>query len=163
MTLLFDLIYALALLLGWPWLIYRRIKRGPGSLALGERLGSVPLRPVSAHCVWIHGVSLGEINATRTIVAELHRRCPGVAIVISSTTQTGLARARELYPRLTVFRFPLDFSPIVGRVLHRIRPSVLVLMELEVWPNLLTVAKRRHIPVLIANGRVTEERSVRRF
>ncbi len=163
MTLLLDLIYGLAVCLGWPFLLYRRLKRGPGSLCLRERLGNVPSRPVSAHCVWIHGVSLGEINAARTIVAEFQNRSPETIVVISSTTQTGLERACELYPRHTVFRFPLDFSFIIRRVLRRVRPSAIVLMELEAWPNLVAVASAAGIPVVIANGRVTEEKSMRRF
>ncbi|MBI5864414.1 MAG: 3-deoxy-D-manno-octulosonic acid transferase [Planctomycetes bacterium] len=164
MTLLYDLIYLLAAaLLGIPYAIVRRIRRGPGSLALAERLGKPPSRPVSAHCVWIHGVSLGEINATRTIVADLHRRSPDTTIVISSTTATGLARAREIYPKLVVFRFPLDFSLILHRALNHIRPSIIVLMELEVWPNLVEVARRQDVPVIIANGRVTSERSMKYF
>lgn len=163
MTFLYDLIYALALLVGWPWLLYRRWKRGPGSLALRERLGNVPARPVAAHCVWIHGVSLGEINATRTIVAELRRRSPESVVVVSSTTNTGLARARELYPDLLVFRFPLDISFALRRVLERIRPSIIVLLELEVWPNLVEVARRRGVPVVVANGRLTEDKSLRAF
>jgi len=162
MTLLYDLLYALALLLGWPYLIYRRLTRGPGSLAIGERLGRVPSRPVASHCVWIHGVSLGEINAARTIVAELRQRSPETAVVVSSTTQTGLQRARELFgARCLVFRFPIDFSFIMRRVLERVRPSVIVLMELETWPNLIEVAAQRGIPVTIANGRVTQERTLR--
>ncbi len=163
MTLLIDLAYLLGLLVGWPFLIYRRLTRGPSPTPLGERLGGVPSRPVAASCVWIHAVSLGEVNATRTIVAELRRRSPETAIVISSTTRTGLAQARKLYPNLVTFRYPLDLSPIVRRVLWRIRPSVIVLMELEVWPNLISIAHRRGIPVMIANGRVTEGRSMRRF
>lgn len=163
MFLVYDFVYALALLVVWPLLLWRRWKRGPGSVALGERLGNVPSRPVSASCAWIHGVSLGEVNATRTLVAELHRRNPELQIVISSTTGTGLDRARALYPKLTVFRFPLDFSFIHRRLLERIRPSVVVLMELEAWPNLLEVAARDELPVLIANGRVTEDKSMRRF
>ena len=163
MTIVLDLLYGLLVCIGWPLLMIRRLRRGPGSLALGERLGAVPSRPVAAHCVWLHGVSLGEINATRTIVAELHQRAPSAAVVVSSTTATGLARARELYPHLIVFRFPLDFSFVIRRVLWRIRPSVIVLLELEAWPNLVEVAHRAGIPVIIANGRVTEEKSMRRF
>lgn len=163
MTLLVDLAYLLALLVGWPLLVYRRLTRGPSPTTLRERLGGVPSRPVAASCVWIHAVSLGEVNATRTIVAELRRRAPEVAIVISSTTRTGLAQARKLYPNLVTFRYPLDLSPIVRRVLSRIRPSVIVLMELEVWPNMIALAARRGIPIMIANGRVTEDRSMRRF
>lgn len=163
MFLLYDFAYALALLVLWPLLLWRRWKRGPGSIALGERLGNVPSRKVSADGVWIHGVSLGEINATRTLVAELHKRSPDLQIVISSTTGTGLDRARALYPHLTVFRFPLDFSFIHRRLMERIRPSAVVLMELEAWPNLLEVATHEELPVLIANGRITEGKSMRRF
>lgn len=163
MTLFYDTAYALGLLLAAPWLMLRRLRRGPGSLALTERLGRTPSRPVATACVWIHGVSLGEINATRTIVTELRRRAPHVVVVISSTTRTGLDRARELYPGNVVFRFPLDFSFAVRRVLNTLRPSLIVLMELEVWPNLLEIASRRNIPVIIANGRATDEKSVRRF
>ena len=162
MTLLLDLLYGLAVCLASPYLLYRRRKRGPRDVRLREYFGYVPSRPVSASCVWIHGVSLGEINAARTIVSELRGRSPETAVVISSTTRTGLDRARSLYAKHVVFPYPLDFSFAIRRLLHRIRPSAIVLMELEAWPNLIEVATARDIPVLIANGRVTE-RSVRRF
>ncbi len=163
MPLIFDLIYGLLVCVGWPYLVYRRLTRGPGSLALGERLGGVASRPVGGNCVWLHGVSLGEINATVTLVKELRQRCPETVVVISSTTKTGLARARQLYPHLTVFRFPLDFSFIIRRLLRRVRPSVIVLMELEVWPNLMEVANAHDIPIMVANARITEDGSMRRF
>lgn len=163
MPIVLDCAYAGAFLLAAPLLAWRRWKRGPGSLSISERLGNVPARPVAAACVWIHAVSLGEVNATRTIVAELRRRRPDIAIVISATTRTGLERARALYPHLTVIRFPLDFSFAIRRTLAQIRPSVIVLMELEVWPNLIELARRQDVAVLIANGRVTDEKSMRRF
>jgi 3-deoxy-D-manno-octulosonic-acid transferase len=163
MTYLLDLIYALAVCVGWPYLLYRRWRRGPAGVPWREYFGRVPSRPVSARCVWIHAVSLGEINATRTIAQEIRRRSPDSVIVFSSTTVTGLERARRLYPDNVVFRFPLDFSFAVRALLDRIRPSVIVLLELEVWPNLVEVAHAADIPVVIANGRVTSERSMRRF
>jgi len=163
MPILMDLLYGLFVCLGWPYLLYRRLTRGASGVALREYFGHVRSRPVSAHCAWIHGVSLGEINATRTIVDQLHQRSPEVIPVISSTTRTGLDRARKLYPQLVTFRFPLDFSFAVRAALTRIRPSVIVLMELETWPNLIEIAARQGIRVIIANGRVTAERSVRRF
>ncbi|MBW7906828.1 MAG: 3-deoxy-D-manno-octulosonic acid transferase [Phycisphaerae bacterium] len=163
MSILLDMVYLALLAVAWPLLLYRRWRRGPGSLSLRERLGNAPVRPVSAKCVWLHAVSLGEVNATRTLVEELRRRSPETVIAVSATTQTGLERARALYPKLTVFRFPLDLSFIVRRAMRRIRPSVIVLMELEVWPNLVEVASRHGVPVIIANGRVTHEKSVRCF
>ncbi len=163
MSRFYDLLYLLAVGLGWPYLLYRRWTRGRSGVPLREYFGRVPSRPVSASCVWIHAVSLGEVNATRTLVEELRQRSPETIVVLSSTTRTGLDRARTLYPRLITFRFPLDFSFVHRTLLDRVRPSVIVLMELEVWPNLIEVAAERHIPVLIANGRVTAERSMRRF
>lgn len=163
MTIIYDLIYLLAVSLGWPYLVYRRLTRGPSHTTLRELLGGVPSRPVAGSCIWIHGVSLGEINAARTIVAEIKARAPQTVVVISSTTRTGLDRARTLYADHIVFRFPLDFSFAIRNVLRRIRPSAIILMELEVWPNLIEVAAARGIPVMIANGRLTESKSMKRF
>ncbi len=113
--------------------------------------------------MWIHAVSLGEVNATHSLVAEIEKRLPDHDIAISATTDTGYAAACKQYAPRHVFRYPLDFSCVVGRTLDHIRPRAIILMELEVWPNLVTLAGRRGIPILIANGRVTEERSMRRF
>jgi 3-deoxy-D-manno-octulosonic-acid transferase len=162
MTILLKLVYPFLLAFGSAFALYRRRKRDPDNFRWREYLGRVPVRPVSANCVWIHGVSLGEINATRSIVDELRRRSPDAVIVVSSTTETGLARARELYPRLVVFQFPLDFAFAVRETLERIRPSVIALMELELWPNLLEEAWAYGVPVVVVNGRITE-RSVQRF
>ncbi|NLG44657.1 MAG: 3-deoxy-D-manno-octulosonic acid transferase [Phycisphaerae bacterium] len=161
--LLAKLLYKAFLPVGAVFAFQRRRKRDPAGFDWREYLlGRVPPRPVSANCVWIHGVSLGEINATRTIIEELRRRTPHTVVVVSSTTETGLARARELYPRLVVFQFPLDFTFAVREVLHRVRPSVIALMELELWPNLIDEATAYGVPILVVNGRVTE-RSVQRF
>jgi len=163
MAILLDLIYALVVCLGSPFLLYRRLRRGPGSLSLGERLGGAPTRSGDQPCLWIHGVSLGEINAARTVIEEIDKQAPDAVVVVSSTTQTGMERARRLYPNRIVFRFPLDFSFIIRRVMRRLRPSIIVLMELEAWPNLIEVAVAEGVPTAIANGRVTEEKSMRRF
>lgn len=163
MTWLLDIAYGVGLVLALPFLTIRRIRRGKSNAPRRELFGDVPARRVASRCVWIHGVSLGEINATRTIVRKIQRDAPEVAIAISSTTRTGLDQARKLYSGLLVFRFPLDFSFAIRRTLNRVRPDVIVLMELEVWPNLLEIARQRNIPVIIANGRVTAEKSMKRF
>ncbi len=85
-----------------------------------------------------------------------------VEIVISTTTDTGLARAKAIFPGLTIFRYPLDFSPVVSRALDRIAPSMVVLVELEVWFQFVTIASERGIPVVVVNGRLSK-RSGRRF
>jgi 3-deoxy-D-manno-octulosonic-acid transferase len=126
-----------------------------------QRFGSVPLRTAKRPCIWVHAVSLGEVNATRLIVARLRAGLPQADVVVSTTTDTGFDRARELYPDKLVFRFPLDFSWVVRRVLRRIRPDIIVLMELEVWFNLVTLAARQGVRVCVVNGRFTQRSSDR--
>lgn len=158
-----DLLYLPAAILYLPFLFYQMLALKKNRRGWGERFGGVPRRTGDRPCIWIHAVSLGEVNATRTLVTEIGRRLPECEVVISATTDTGHAAARRLYPDQIVFRYPLDFSWVVRRVLQRIRPGAIILMELEVWPNLITIARRRGIAICIANGRVTEERSMRRF
>jgi 3-deoxy-D-manno-octulosonic-acid transferase len=115
-------------------------------------------RDPSARAVMIHAVSLGEVNATAALVKMLGLARPTPHVIISTTTETGHARARQLYektPNVTVIRYPLDFSKAVTRVLDVVAPDVVVLMELEVWPNFLRACARRDIPVVLVNGRLT--------
>jgi len=106
----------------------------------------------------IHAVSLGEINATRGMVRLLAAVRPDLRFVVSVTTDTGHTRGVELYgsdPKVTLIRYPLDFSGAIRRVVDAFRPSIVVLMELEVWPNFILHCHRRGIPVLLVNGRLT--------
>ncbi len=163
MWLILDCVYALAALVALPLLAYQRFVGGKRRGGWAGRFGRIPARKTTKPCVWVHAVSLGEANATRGIVDALRRELPGHEVVISATTDTGYARAKELYPDLYVFRYPLDFSCVVRRVLRIVRPAAIVLMELEVWPNLVLLACARGIPVAVANGRLTEAKSMRRF
>ncbi len=160
---LLNLLYFPAALLYLPLLVYQMVVLKKNRRGWRERFGGIARRLRDGPCVWIHAVSLGEVNATQRLVAEIESRLKGCEVVISATTDTGYAAARRLYPERHVFRFPLDFSFVVNRVFDRIRPSAVVLMELEVWPNFIELAARRGICVGIANGRVTAEKSMRRF
>ncbi len=159
--LLFNLLYIPAALLYLPILLYRMVVLRKSRRGWGERLGGAPRRAGDRSCIWIHGVSLGEINATRTLVDALREK--NIDVCVSSTTDTGSDAAARLYPDLLRFRFPIDFSFCVKRTLRRVRPNILVLMELELWPNLLEVCAREGVPVAVANGRITEEKSMRRY
>lgn len=160
---LFDLLYLPLAAAYLPFLLYQMIALRKNRRGWGERFGFIRPRVSKRPCVWIHAVSLGEVNATRSLVAEIEKRLPAYEIAISTTTDTGNTAAHKHYDPKCVFRYPLDFSFVVNRVLRRIRPDAIVLMELEVWPNLIAIAKSRGIPILVANGRVTAERSMRRF
>lgn len=157
-----DLVYLLAGLFYLPVALYHALIVGKNRRGWGQRLGFGPKFDPTRPRVWIHAVSLGEMNATPRLVEGLRERLPGIDIVFSTTTDTGFARAVQLYGSDRVFRFPLDFSVVMSRVLRRVAPSLIVLVELEVWYNLVGLASKRGIPVVVVNGRLTE-RSARRL
>jgi len=163
MRFVLDAIYVVAGLVYLPVLLYRIVVRGKSRRGWSERFGFVPTRSHGDRCIWIHAVSVGEVNATVTLVKAIEKELPHLAVVVSSTTDTGSERAAQIYPNHVRFRYPLDFSWAVRRAIRRLRPAVIVLMELETWPNLIEVARRYGVPVMIANGRITEQRSMRRF
>lgn len=158
----YDIAYATGLALAAPyWVIVPRARRKV-LRALSQRMGKpsspAPAGAAPSPSILIHAVSVGELNASPALIRGLAAARPDLHFVISITTETGADRGRELFgtdPRVTLIRFPLDFSSAVRRVLDAHRPAVVVLMELEVWPNFIAECRRREIPVLIVNGRLT--------
>ena len=156
---LLDVAYAALLAATSPMWLYRMIRHGRYRDDIAQRFGSAPRRYGLQPTIWIHGVSLGEVNAARTLVAELHSQLPDYRVVISSTTETGMAAARRLFaPGHMVFRWPLDFTLSVRRALGRIRPSLVVLIEGDVWPNFVSACRRRDVPVVVVNGRMSADK-----
>ncbi len=131
-------------------------------------MGHVEPRHPSKWAVMIHAVSLGEMNATRALIDLLRQSNPELEFIVSTTTDTGYDRGQQLYGKsddVTLVKYPLDFSGAVNRVLDRLKPAIVVLMELEVWPNFLHRCQQRNIPVIVANGRMSDGsyRNYRRF
>jgi len=156
---LLDLAYAVLLVATSPMWLYRMVRYGRYRQDIGQRFGAVPRRYGLQPTIWIHGVSLGEVNAARTLVAELHNQLPDYRVVVSSTTATGIAAARRIFaPAHMVFRWPLDFSLSVRMALGRIRPAMVVLMEGEVWPNFVSACRKRRVPVAVVNGRMSADK-----
>src|SRR4051795_7512544 len=154
MPFVLNLIYLVLLTVGAPVLILRGWRSGKSREGWSEKvLGEAPLRIGDRPCVWFHAVSVGEVLLLRPLVGELMRRRPGWEVVVSTTTTTGLAVARRTFPDLVTFYAPLDFSWATRRAVERIRPTVLALVELEIWPNLVWAAKRVGARVAIINGR----------
>lgn len=161
-----DLLAGLVLLLLSPIWLVRLARRGtlrtdwPGRLGFGRRLpGKTNPR------ILIHAVSVGETAAIEPLVERLRGDSGGdpLDVAISVTTDTGVARATQLYgDRHAILRTPFAFHRSVASWLDRVRPDVLVLVELEVWPSMVAAARRRGIPVVVVNGRLTE-RSHRRY
>ncbi|MHC4443761.1 MAG: 3-deoxy-D-manno-octulosonic acid transferase [Planctomycetota bacterium] len=159
---LVDFCYLLAAVLLVPLVIWRAVTTGKYRRGWAQRLGYVPVLPGGRRRVWIHAVSVGEINAVSGLIKAWLERARNTELVISTTTDTGLARAHQLFPDLPIIRYPLDISWLVRRALKRIAPSMVVLVELEVWYQFVTQAAQMGIPVAVVNGRLSES-SVRRF
>ncbi|GAB4128912.1 MAG: 3-deoxy-D-manno-octulosonic acid transferase [Thermogutta sp.] len=158
MSILFDIAYLALLILVSPVLIYRSVTAGKYRRGWAQRLlGTVPYRKSRRPCIWFHAVSVGEVHLLPPLVQALRWAYPHWDVVISTTTQTGMEVARKRFPDLTVFYSPLDFSWAVARVFYRVRPSVLVLTELEIWPNLIRAAKARGVRVAIINARLGDK------
>jgi len=146
-----------------PLVIYRSIRYKRYRKGWAHRFGKITRPELSKRCLWLHAVSVGEVNAAKTIVTELQNRFHDLEIVISTTTDNGFARANALFGKnLQVFYFPLDFSLIMRRAFRRIRPAMCLLMELEVWPNFVRMARQLSVPVVIVNGRISD-RSFARY
>ena len=158
MRIAIDISYLVAAVAISPMVIYRVIRHKRYRIGWAQRLGKIARKNPEKKCIWLHAVSVGEVNAAKTIVSELEKRFSDYEIVISATTDTGFARANALFgENLQVFFFPLDFSWIMRRAFGNIRPAICLLMELEVWPNFVQIAQKLNTPVIIVNGRISKK------
>jgi 3-deoxy-D-manno-octulosonic-acid transferase len=156
MPFLLNGIYVALLVLFAPLLAFKAYRSGKYREGWAEKLlGKAPRRIGERPCLWFHAVSVGEVKQIAPIVDGLARRRPGWEIVVSTTTRDGLALARQLYSELVTFYAPLDFSWATRRAMARVRPTVLALVELELWPNLIASAKKAGARVAIINGRLS--------
>ncbi len=147
MRFILDLLYLLAGAAISPVVLYRLIRHGRYRTGWGQRFGKITRKNPEKKCIWLHAVSVGEVNAAKTLVKELENKFPDFEIVISTTTDTGFAQANALFGRdFQVFYFPLDVSWIMHRAFENIRPTICLLMELEVWPNFVQIAKQLECP-----------------
>ena len=157
MAWLFNFAYLALLAVAWPWLLGKAVRHGKYSTGWAAKfLGRVPRREGQRPCMWLHAVSVGEVNLLQTLLPRMEREYPDWDIVISTTTLTGYALAKKRYSPRTVFYAPLDFSWAVNRAVQRIRPHILVLTELELWPNLVNAVKRSGAKVAVINGRLSD-------
>jgi 3-deoxy-D-manno-octulosonic-acid transferase len=157
MPYLLNIFYVALLVAVSPWLLWSAIRKGKYREGYAAKfLGLVPRREGSRPCVWLHAVSAGEVNLLQPLVDRLRHDFPHCDCVISTTTRTGFEIATKKYPGLSVFYCPLDFSWAVRAALRRLRPDLLILAELELWPNLIREAHRHGTFVAVVNGRLSE-------
>jgi len=144
-------LYNFILLFFIPFAFFYLLKKG----GLKERLGSIS--PNKKRGIWIHAVSVGEVGAAEPIIKILRKRLPETPIFLSTVTSTGREVAKKNLGKWIdyLFYFPLDFPLSVIKVISSLKPSLIILMETELWPNLLYFSRFFSIPVILANGRLS--------
>ena len=168
MYFIYSLLMGLVALLLTPYWIVQGLRHGKYFSNLGQRFGfSFPtLSKLSENrpgAIWIHAVSVGEALSGITLAKRLKQAYPERPLVMSTTTLTGQALARERLPFAdAIFYFPLDWAFCVRRAMRAVRPSIIVVLETEIWPNFLREARRREVPVVFVSGRISD-RSFARY
>ncbi len=153
-----NLVYCGLLLLFSPVILFRAVWQGKYRQGWSEKFfGRVEVRTSTGPAIWLHAVSVGEVLVLRTILPPLREAIPNCEFWISTTTHTGHAVAIEKYPDCRVIYFPLDFTWAVRNALKRVKPSLIVLVELELWPNFIREAAAQSIPLVLINGRMSEK------
>ena len=142
-------------------LLYKARKNPAYRRRWGERLGFVTASQSVQKCVWVHAVSVGETIAALPVVRLLLKN-PGVRIVFTTTTPTGSDQVKRLYgDSVEHFYMPYDLPGCMRRFIQRLQVNAVLIMETEVWPNLLYVAKQSRLPVFLINARMAESSAAR--
>jgi len=158
----YNLLFPLLFMLYWPWYRRKLRRRGEYREGFGERFGRYAADKAERLAavrrpIWLHAVSVGELNVALGLLAAWRAREPGRDFVISTTTNTAQALARaKAPPEVPVIYAPLDCQPWVNAALEQVAPAALVILEVELWPTWLHQARRRGLPVALVNARVSD-------
>ncbi len=168
---LYSLLSFTVFVLVSPYFLYQAIRYKKYVGSLGQRLGYLPVsfNLDAERSIWIHAVSVGEVLTARALIPQLKTLYPSLRLFVSTTTMTGQRVAgTHLQDVDAVFFFPFDFRVIVDRTLRVVRPRVFIMMETEIWPNLLRACRRDGVRTVLVNGRISSRsypryRLARRF
>jgi 3-deoxy-D-manno-octulosonic-acid transferase len=156
------LIYSIVTLLAFiglsPYFLYQALRHNKYVGSLGQRFGYLPVsfNLDADHSIWVHAVSVGELLSARPLISELRRRYPSLRLFVSTTTLSGQQLAKRSNMDVDgVFYFPFDWTLTVRRTLTVVRPRLFVMVENEIWPNLLRECRRRAVKTMIVNGRIS--------
>src|SRR4249920_715738 len=141
-----------------PYFLYQAVRYKKYIGSLRQRLGFLPITfNIDAEdSIWIHAVSVGEALTARALAADLKTRYPRLRLFLSTTTIAGQQVARRSLQHVdAVFYFPFDWTFIVRRTLNLVKPRVFIMMETEIWPNLLRVCRKRGVRTVVINGRIS--------
>ncbi|MDP8235387.1 MAG: 3-deoxy-D-manno-octulosonic acid transferase [Candidatus Erginobacter occultus] len=149
-----------ALLLGIPFFLVRMATTRRFRVGLGERFGfyrSGLLPRGEGGAIWVQAASVGEVNAALPLIGLLREEYPSIPVVLACQTAAGRSTAvKKLGGQAAAILSPLDLGPVVGRLIRRISPRILILIETEIWPGTILAARRRGIPVVVVNGRISD-------
>ncbi|HXJ74730.1 MAG TPA: glycosyltransferase N-terminal domain-containing protein, partial [Candidatus Dormibacteraeota bacterium] len=170
MRFVYNILFAFFFCLSAPFYFLKMWRRGNWQEGFLQRFGryssKVKQAMTNRHVLWIHAVSVGEVNLATQLIGALERRVPNLKIVVSTTTSTGMGELRNKMPsHVQKIYYPIDLRPGVKRAIAAIHPEVVVLVEAEIWPNFLWTARDYDIPCFLANARLSEKsyRGYRRF
>jgi 3-deoxy-D-manno-octulosonic-acid transferase len=161
MRVAYNILFVLFFWLSAPWYFLKMWRRGGWRAGFGQRFarygaeirGRLGRRPV----IWLHAVSVGEVGVCLQLLRVLEQKLPVFQFVVSTTTSTGMGELRRrLSPHIQAIYYPADFPGVVRRVLNTLRPRAIILVEAELWPNLLWQAQDRAIPLFLVNARLSE-------
>jgi len=141
-----------------PYFLYQAIRYKKYIGSLGQRLGYLPIafNVDGEESIWIHAVSVGEVLTARALAADIKAQYPRLRLFLSTTTIAGQQVARRSVPQAdAIFYFPFDFARIVRRTLGLVKPRVFIMMETEIWPNLLRLCRARGVKTVVINGRIS--------
>lgn len=160
MYLLYNLLLPLAALILLPWDLIKGVLRGRARRGLRERCGFYAadrLAPLQGkQVIWLHAVSVGETRAAIPLIKALKQRYPHSALVLTNVTETGHEVAEGIAQVDLCLYFPYDFAWVMRRAFRQLAPTLVAIVETEIWPNLLRVAGRQGIPVVLVNGRISD-------
>jgi 3-deoxy-D-manno-octulosonic-acid transferase len=166
----YNLFFTVFFVASSPYYFWRMSRRGNWQAGFQERFGKFSSKLKSAltnrQTLWIHAVSVGEVNIATQLIRALETRLPNLKIVVSTTTSTGMGELRKRLPsHIEKIYYPIDRRAYVSRALRVINPEAVVLVEAEIWPNFLWTARSRRIPTFLVNARLSERsyRGYRRF
>ncbi|MCK0107587.1 lipid IV(A) 3-deoxy-D-manno-octulosonic acid transferase [Marinobacter sp. S0848L] len=156
---MFHFIYSQLIRLALPFILIRLWWQGRKAPALRRdwqhRLGVVP--EMSGPVIWVHAVSVGETIAAGPLVRRLLAKELGATILMTAMTDTGLAQARKMFGDKVAYAYaPYDTPGAIRRFLRRVNPGILVILETEIWPNMIRQCRRRRVPVFLINARLSE-------
>jgi len=167
---LYNILFTFFFLLSSPYYFWRLRRRGDWQDGFFQRFGAFDTKVKQAitnrQVIWLHAVSLGEVNLCTQLIRSLEPRVPNAKIVVSTTTTTGMGELKKKLPiHISKVYYPIDRRPYVTRAIAILRPQAIVLVEAEIWPNFIWRAQQQRIPLFLVNARLSDRsfRGYKRF